>query len=151
MFSFSYIKAELILGIIIFPHLCFAQGQTQQVGDLLQVAIPVIALGATLTHDNETAGAKQLFKAMVVTQVSTIALKQITHECGLIWREAATYGEHYAHTLALWRQHFLAARPEISKIGFDKRFMRMWDYYLAYCEGGFRGKSINLLQISLTR
>ena len=80
MFSFSYIKAELILSIIIFPHLCFAQGQTQQVGDLLQVAIPVIALGTTLTHDNETAGAKQLFKAMVVTQVSTIALKQITHE-----------------------------------------------------------------------
>ncbi len=82
---------------------------------------------------------------------SAAILKQITHECGLIWREAATYGEHYAHTLALWRQRFLAARPEISKIGFDKRFMRMWDYYLAYCEGAFRGKSINLFQISLSR
>lgn len=82
---------------------------------------------------------------------SAAILKQITHECGLIWREAATYGEHYAHTLALWRQRFLSARPEISKIGFDKRFMRMWDYYLAYCEGGFRGKSIDLLQIALTR
>jgi len=82
---------------------------------------------------------------------SSAILKQITHECGLIWREAATFGEQYAHTLALWRQRFLAARPEISTMGFDKRFMRMWDYYLAYCEGGFRGKSINLLQISLTR
>lgn len=82
---------------------------------------------------------------------SAAILKQIIHECGLIWREAATYGEHYAHTLALWRQHFSSARPEIVKIGFDRRFMRMWDYYLAYCEGGFRGKSIDLLQISLTR
>jgi len=82
---------------------------------------------------------------------SAAILKQITRESGLIWREAATYGEHYARTLALWRQRFLAARPAISNIGFDNRFMRMWDYYLAYCEGGFRGRSINLLQISLTR
>lgn len=82
---------------------------------------------------------------------SAAVLKQITQECGLIWREAATYGEHYAHTLALWRERFLAAWPEIHKLGFDERFMRMWDYYLAYCEGAFRGKSINLFQISLTR
>ncbi|MEZ5648044.1 MAG: cyclopropane-fatty-acyl-phospholipid synthase family protein, partial [Alphaproteobacteria bacterium] len=82
---------------------------------------------------------------------SAAILKRITEECGLVWQGAATYGQHYARTLALWRQRFLTAWPEISKIGFDDRFMRMWEYYLAYCEGGFRGGSINLHQISLIR
>lgn len=77
-----FLRANLliIISLSFCPSSSFANSQTQQAGDLLQVAIPVIALGTTLTHDHETAGAKQLFKAMVTTQLGTIALKQITHE-----------------------------------------------------------------------
>src|SRR6185295_15549462 len=46
-------------------------------------------------------------------------------------------GAHYAITLRLWRQRFLARLPEVRALGFDERFIRMWEYYLAVCEAGF--------------
>lgn len=51
--------------------------------------------------------------------------------------------EHYAKTLADWRTRFHAARHEISDMGFDDVFCRMWDFYLAYCEGGFKERAIS--------
>ena len=80
MSIFVRVSLLLMVSLSICPSVSLAKSQTQQAGDLLQVAIPVIALGATLTHDHETDGAKQLVKAMVTTQLSTIALKKITHE-----------------------------------------------------------------------
>lgn len=47
-------------------------------------------------------------------------------------------GQSYADTLSCWRQHFLAQRDEVLQLGFDEKFIRMWDFYLCYCEGGFR-------------
>ena len=55
----------------------------------------------------------------------------------------------YARTLALWRQRFLEAWPAITEQGFDERFRRMWEYYLCYCEGGFRAGHIDVRQIIL--
>ena len=46
--------------------------------------------------------------------------------------------------MAEWRRRFHEAWPEIERQGFDTRFRRMWDYYLAYCEGGFRSGAINV-------
>jgi len=46
-------------------------------------------------------------------------------------------GPHYARTLHHWRERFLARRGEVRALGFDDRFLRTWDYYLAYCEGAF--------------
>ena len=57
---------------------------------------------------------------------------------------AEYFGESYAKTLRQWRSNFLSSWPEIHKLGYDLRFKRMWDYYLAYCEGGFRAKSIDV-------
>jgi cyclopropane-fatty-acyl-phospholipid synthase len=54
----------------------------------------------------------------------------------LVHREP--FGDSYAKTLDEWRSRFLQAWPSIEKLGFDERFRRMWDYYLAYCEVGFR-------------
>ena len=54
----------------------------------------------------------------------------------LIHREF--FGSSYAHTLREWRLRFAKAWPEIERLGFDGRFRRMWEYYLAYCEVGFR-------------
>ncbi|MGH3370176.1 MAG: class I SAM-dependent methyltransferase, partial [Nocardioidaceae bacterium] len=48
------------------------------------------------------------------------------------------FGEHYGHTLRLWRKQFLAHWPQVEALGFDVTFRRMWEFYLAYCEAGFR-------------
>jgi cyclopropane-fatty-acyl-phospholipid synthase len=47
-------------------------------------------------------------------------------------------GPHYAHTLRLWRERFLQNWPQVQALGFDATFRRMWEFYLAYCEAGFR-------------
>jgi cyclopropane-fatty-acyl-phospholipid synthase len=58
---------------------------------------------------------------------------------------------HYAETLRRWRERYRAAQREVAALGFDERFRRLWDFYLAYCEGGFRERAIGAAQISLSR
>ena len=60
-------------------------------------------------------------------------------------------GPSYALTLKAWRERFLAHRDAVLKAGYDERFVRMWEFYLAYCEGGFRERSIGDVQMLLTR
>ena len=60
-------------------------------------------------------------------------------------------GKHYARTLYEWRRRFLEHLSEVRRFGFDDRFMRMWDYYLAYCEGGFRERYISDVQLVLSK
>jgi cyclopropane-fatty-acyl-phospholipid synthase len=55
-----------------------------------------------------------------------------------------TFGQSYARTLAEWRRRFLAAWPEIEKMGFSSSFRRLWDFYLCDCEGGFRAGAIDV-------
>jgi cyclopropane-fatty-acyl-phospholipid synthase len=59
------------------------------------------------------------------------------------------FGASYARTLAEWRHRFEAAWPRIADLGFDERFGRMWRYYLAYCEGGFRAGRTDVSQLVL--
>ncbi len=54
------------------------------------------------------------------------------------------FGESYGQTLAVWRERFLAAWPAIERLGFDGSFKRMWEYYLCYCEAGFRNGAIDV-------
>lgn len=61
------------------------------------------------------------------------------------------FGLSYARTLEAWRLRFLAAAPEVRAQGFDDRFMRLWEFYLAYCEGGFRERSIGVSHLLLAR
>jgi len=61
----------------------------------------------------------------------------------------AAYGAHYARTLAEWRARFRAALPAVEAQGFDQRFRRLWDFYLAYCEGGFRAGCLDVHHIAL--
>ena len=60
-----------------------------------------------------------------------------------------SFGNGYARTLAEWRTRFRKAWPEIRQRGFDERFRRMWDYYLAYCEAGFRANATDVVMIKL--
>ncbi|NDJ11509.1 MAG: class I SAM-dependent methyltransferase [Acidobacteriia bacterium] len=60
-------------------------------------------------------------------------------------------GIHYALTLAEWRRRFHARASEVRALGFDDRFMRTWDYYLAYCEAAFRERHIGDVQVVMTK
>ena len=64
---------------------------------------------------------------------------------------AEDMGAHYARTLAAWRARFLASIAEVKALGFDDRFMRMWDYYLAFCEAAFFERHISDFQLLLRK
>jgi cyclopropane-fatty-acyl-phospholipid synthase len=61
------------------------------------------------------------------------------------------FGPDYAETLRRWREAFLAARSEVLQGGFDERFMRIWEFYLAYCEAAFAEGNIDVLQYTLQK
>ncbi len=65
-------------------------------------------------------------------------------EAGLELQSAETFGESYARTLAAWNSRFQAAWPAIEQMGFPTTFKRMWEYYLCYCEAGFRTGTIDV-------
>jgi cyclopropane-fatty-acyl-phospholipid synthase len=77
------------------------------------------------------------------------ALEQQFRRAGLKPVDFASFGQDYARTLAAWTQRFQAAWPEVAKLGFDERFRRLWQYYLAYCEAGFRVGFTDVRQIAL--
>ncbi len=77
------------------------------------------------------------------------ALVGTLERAGLRVTASCRCGRDYARTLAAWRQRFDAAWPQIRELGFDARFQRMWHFYLAYCEAGFREDSIDVVQIRL--
>ncbi len=61
------------------------------------------------------------------------------------------FGPSYALTLRAWRQRFLAQLPAVRAQGFDARFIRLWEFYLAYCEGGFLERSIGVSHLLMAR
>lgn len=62
-----------------------------------------------------------------------------------------SFGMHYARTLSLWRERFFQQLAEAQRLGFDERFQRMWDFYLAWCEGAFRERYINVAHLLLAK
>ena len=60
-------------------------------------------------------------------------------------------GQHYAHTLRLWREQFVANWLHVQELGFDDAFFRMWEFYLAYCEAGFRTGYLDVAQVRIER
>jgi cyclopropane-fatty-acyl-phospholipid synthase len=61
------------------------------------------------------------------------------------------FGKDYARTLHQWRQRFQAAWPTLAPLGFDERFRRTWEYYLAYCEAGFLSGKVDVRQMVFVR
>ncbi|HCY48126.1 MAG TPA: SAM-dependent methyltransferase, partial [Alphaproteobacteria bacterium] len=78
-------------------------------------------------------------------------LKSEVERAGLSWHENKGFGLDYARTLAEWRVVFNQRWDEVAKLGFDERFQRFWNYYLSYCEGGFRAGNIDVHQIGLQK
>ena len=68
---------------------------------------------------------------------------------GLKFGEYNSYANHYSDTLIIWREIFNKKWDSIKEQGFDLTFKRMWEFYLSYCEAGFKSKNIDLIQFSL--
>jgi cyclopropane-fatty-acyl-phospholipid synthase len=93
---------------------------------------------------------KYVFPGSELASVAEI-LKSLARGTRLAMQHAEDIGLHYARTLAEWRERFHGAIDSVRSLGFDDRFVRMWDYYLAYCEGAFRERHIGDFQLVLTK
>lgn len=84
--------------------------------------------------------------------ISEAAFRSLAAANGLDWTDRHGFGLDYAETLRLWRERFdAAAAAGLLPDPFDERFIRLWRYYLMYCEGGFRGGGIDVVQVTLVR
>ncbi len=78
-----------------------------------------------------------------------MAAKSRASDLGLVHLE--DFGDSYARTLEAWRARFLMRKAEVRTLGYDERFIRLWEFYLAYCEGGFRERSVGVSQLLLAK
>ena len=84
--------------------------------------------------------------------IRTSEFRQLAEDRGLSWQDQDDFGLDYADTLKLWRENFeRAVSSGRLPAGFDERFIRLWRYYLMYCEGGFRGGGIDVHQVTLVK
>jgi len=78
-------------------------------------------------------------------------LDDLTSEAGLKLKRIQDFGQDYARTLHEWSDRFQAAWGDIKHMGFDDRFSKLWRFYLAYCEAGFRAGTTDVRQISIMK
>lgn len=78
-------------------------------------------------------------------------LKGLVDKAGLTLRNASEFGQDYARTLDEWRRRFMTAWGDIQPLGFDDRFQKLWRFYLAYCEAGFKAGTTNVCQLAAQR
>jgi cyclopropane-fatty-acyl-phospholipid synthase len=90
-----------------------------------------------------------IFPGGMLPSPSALRTHAIRHDLG--FETVRTFALSYAETLRRWRECFDSRWHRIAPLGFDERFKRMWDYYLASCEGGFRAGAIDVGQFKLTR
>ncbi|WP_176591051.1 cyclopropane-fatty-acyl-phospholipid synthase family protein [Sphingobium sp. EM0848] len=84
--------------------------------------------------------------------MSESRFRQLAEEQGLQWRNVHRFGVHYAETLRRWRERFdrVIDKGQLPA-SFDQHFVDLWRYYLMYCEGGFRGGTIDVAQVTLEK
>lgn len=82
---------------------------------------------------------------------SPSAFHEEAQAAGLKVVDELAFGKDYAETCRRWRHDFLNRRDEVLNQGFDERFLRIWEFYLAYCEAGFDSGDIDVMQYTLAR
>jgi cyclopropane-fatty-acyl-phospholipid synthase len=82
---------------------------------------------------------------------SPAAFRREAQRAGLAVVNEHAFGLDYARTLATWRERFHARLDAVRALGFDERFVRIWDFYLAYCEAAFARRSTDVVQFTLAR
>lgn len=93
---------------------------------------------------------KYIFPGGLIPSLEAIDQTLVAHT-SLRVTQRRELGPHYARTLRLWRDRFTESWPQIHAHGFDETFRRMWEFYLAYCEAGFRTGYLGVSQLQLTR
>jgi cyclopropane-fatty-acyl-phospholipid synthase len=79
------------------------------------------------------------------------AFRAAAEQAGLLVVNELDFGLDYAETLRRWRERFLGADTPVRRLGFDTRFMRIWEFYLAYCEAAFATRNTSVMQFTLQR
>ncbi len=102
------------------------------------------------TRDTYTWIHKYIFPGGLLPSLEAID-HTLEHHTSMKVTHVRQMGPHYAHTLRLWRAQFLDRWQEVADLGFDEKFRRMWEFYLAYCEAGFRTGYIDVAQIRMER
>jgi len=93
---------------------------------------------------------RHVFPGSFIPSVNAmLAAKSRASDLALISLE--DFGDSYARTLAAWRKRFMARLAEVRALGFDERFIRLWEFYLAYCEGGFRERALGVAHLKLVK
>jgi cyclopropane-fatty-acyl-phospholipid synthase len=77
------------------------------------------------------------------------SINKYVSDNGLTIKSYESYADHYSNTLSIWRDEFNKKWDQIKNQGFDLTFKRMWEFYLCYCEAGFKSKNIDLIQFSI--
>jgi len=93
---------------------------------------------------------RHVFPGSFIPSINAIiAAKTRASDLALVALE--DFGDSYARTLEAWRKRFMARLPEARAQGFDEQFLRMWEFYLAYCEGGFRERALGVAHLRLAK
>jgi cyclopropane-fatty-acyl-phospholipid synthase len=93
---------------------------------------------------------KYIFPGSCIPSIEIIQ-KNLTKETDMIISDLENINQHYAKTLNLWQKAFNKNHNKIIKLGFDERFIRMWNFYFSYCEGGFAERVINDFHILMSK
>jgi cyclopropane-fatty-acyl-phospholipid synthase len=93
---------------------------------------------------------RYIFPGSFIPSVSAIT-DSLTRVTDLRLFHLEDIGPHYARTLELWRENFFAQLPAVRKLGYSDQFIRMWEFYLCYCEGGFAERQLGDVQMLLTK
>lgn len=93
---------------------------------------------------------KYIFPGGFLPSITAIT-QATTQYSDLVLRDLLDIGEDYAKTLSDWKVRFNDSESKVRSLGFDDRFIRMWNYYFCYCEGGFRAKSISTVHMTFQR
>ena len=89
---------------------------------------------------------RHVFPGSFIPSINAL-LESKSRHCDLALTHLEDFGHSYALTLQAWRKRFMAHLPQVRALGFDERFIRLWEFYLAYCEGGFRERAIGVAQL----
>jgi cyclopropane-fatty-acyl-phospholipid synthase len=93
---------------------------------------------------------RYIFPGSTIPSVSKM-LNSVRDRTDMVLDEMEDFTAHYARTLSCWRERFWNASSELQELGMNMSSLRMWDFYFAYCQGGFTERAIGVCQFKLTK
>ncbi len=93
---------------------------------------------------------RYIFPGGCLPSVSTLC-QQLKEQTSMTLTRLQDYGHHYAHTLRIWAERFKGASDHLHALGYEEQFQRLWAFYFAYCEGGFREGAIGLVHFEAAK